>query len=131
MSGLLAVGYVGLIGRFLTPPPTGTEPLVKVGSVHDFILGMPKLASYNYGGIEQGVYVTNLGLDGWLALDFHCQHLQCAVNWSMSATAYVCPCHGGVYNIHGYVKSGPPPRPLTRRTIKIQGDSVLVGGRLI
>lgn len=131
LSGFLAVGYVGIIGRFLAPPPTGSEPLIQVGKVDDFILGMPKLVAYKNGGVEQGVYVTNLGLDGWLALDFHCQHLQCAVNWSMATQQYICPCHGGVYDIHGYVKGGPPPRPLARRNIQVQGNAVLVGGGLV
>ncbi len=130
LTGLLAIGYVGLIGRFLTPPPAGAEPLMKVGTVDDFILGMPRLVAYTYGGVEQGVYVTNMGLNGWLALDFHCQHLNCAVNWSPAENEYICPCHGGVYDINGNVKSGPPPRPLARRVIQIQNNSVLVGGRL-
>lgn len=131
LSGLIGISYIGLIGKFLVPPPAGTEPLAEVGKIYNFSEGTPKLVSYKNGGVEQGVYVVNLGNTNWLALDFHCTHLQCAVNWFDPLKSFVCPCHGGVYDIQGHVKSGPPPRSLSRRIIQIQGDSVLVGGSLV
>ena len=130
IGGLMGIGYLGLVGDYLNPPPLGSEPIKEVGKVSDFQPKTPKLVSYQNGGVEQGVFVINLEDQGWLALDFHCTHLQCAVNWIQGANYFACPCHGGRYDITGKVLGGPPPRPLHRRVIQIQGDSVMVGGQL-
>ncbi len=129
VAAVMGLGYLGVAGDFLKPAAAATsQPLWKVGQVSDFPEGVTKLVSYQGTGIEEGVYVTNLGSKGWLALDFHCRHLQCAVNWVEATKQFVCPCHGGVYDQMGNVISGPPPGPLYRRVIKISGDSVMVGG---
>ncbi len=131
VGGALGLGYLGLAGDFLIPPSDLSKPLQEVGKIGDFSVGSPTLVAYQGSGGSEGVYVTNLGDNGWLALDFHCTHLQCPVNWYDATKQYICPCHGGTYDINGNVLGGPPPHPLPRRIIKIQGDSVLVGGRLV
>jgi len=131
VGGVMGVAYFGLIGDYFNPPLVGSEQLAEVGKVADFTPGTPKLVSYTSAGVEQGVYVVNLGDEGWIALDFHCTHLQCAVNWLDATKSFACPCHGGMYDIKGNVQSGPPPRPLQRRVMQIQGNSVMIGGRLV
>jgi Rieske Fe-S protein len=128
VGAIIGLSYVGVIGDFLNPPAASAEPLQKVGTVDEFAVGTPKLVTYQGNGIEEGLYVTNFGQGEWLALDFHCTHLQCAVNWIQSTQQYACPCHGGVYDIRGNVISGPPPRALRKRRIKVEGDSVQIGG---
>jgi Rieske Fe-S protein len=130
IGGIMGIGYLGLVGGYFNPPSLGSEPLKPVGEVSDFQPRSPKLVVYNSGGIEQGVYVINFESEGWLALDFHCTHLQCAVNWIQATNTFACPCHGGVYDIKGNVISGPPPHALHHREIKIQGNTVLIGGIL-
>jgi cytochrome b6-f complex iron-sulfur subunit len=126
----IALGYIGTAAKFMEPPAANAEALKEVGKVSDFEEGVPKLVTYQ-GNSEEGVYVTNMGQEGWLALDFHCTHLQCAVNYVDAAKKFMCPCHGGTYDLKGNVLSGPPPKPLHRRVIKVQGDSVRVGGMLV
>ena len=60
------------------------------------------------------------------ALDSTCSHLGCRVGWDAQAGEFHCPCHGGVYDATGAVKSGPPPAPLARLTAKIEGGQVMV-----
>jgi hypothetical protein len=36
------------------------------------------------------------------------------VRWTPAAARFICPCHGGVYDIRGMVTGGPPVRPLDR-----------------
>ena len=50
----------------------------------------------------------------WIALSSRCMHLGCPVRWVDAAQRFICPCHGGVYNIRGQVTGGPPVRPLDR-----------------
>lgn len=130
ISAIIGLSYVGVLGDFLNPPAANAEPLQQVGQVSDFDEGSAKMVTYKGSTTEQGVYVINLGSQGWLALDSHCTHLQCVVNYVDALKKFMCPCHGGVYDLQGHVLSGPPPHNLHRRVIKIQGDSVLVGGML-
>jgi Rieske Fe-S protein len=50
----------------------------------------------------------------WIALSSRCMHLGCPVRWTPAAARFICPCHGGVYDIRGMVTGGPPVRPLDR-----------------
>ncbi len=127
----IALGYIGTAGMFLEPAAADAETLKEVGKVSDFEEGVPKLITYHGDSVEEGIYVINMGKEGWLALDFHCTHLQCAVNYVDSAKKFMCPCHGGVFDLKGNVISGPLPKPLQRRVIKVQGNSVRVGGMLV
>ena len=60
------------------------------------------------------------------ALDPTCTHLGCRVSWSPESKELRCPCHGGVFDHLGVVKSGPPPGPLPRLATKIDGDRILI-----
>ena len=48
---------------------------------------------------------------------------------SHAAAAFVCPCHGGVYNFLGIRTGGPPPRPLDRFYTLLRDGRVLLGPR--
>jgi Rieske Fe-S protein len=126
----MALGYIGTAATFLEPPAAGAEKLKEVGKVSDFQEGVPKLVTYQGETTEEGVYVLNMGKESWIAMDAHCTHLQCLVPYVDAVKKFMCPCHGGVYDLKGNVLSGPPPRPLHRRAIQVKGDSVRVGGVL-
>ncbi len=130
VGAALGLSYLGLMGNFVIPKvATAADTLQKVGSVAEFPLDTPTLVSYNGAGTEEGVYLINQGAEGFIALDFHCTHLQCAVSWVQASKQFICPCHGGQFDIQGKVLGGPPPQPLHRRIVKIEGDNVLIGGR--
>jgi len=72
--------------------------------------------------------------DQFDAYSINCTHLGCPVRWEAGAKLFLCPCHGGVYNIRGIVTGGPPVRPLDRFYTRVRGDRVenLVGlGQLV
>ncbi len=50
----------------------------------------------------------------WVAISTRCAHLGCPVRWVLAAERFICPCHGGVYDLQGVRVGGPPPRPLDR-----------------
>lgn len=62
----------------------------------------------------------------WLALSSRCMHLGCPVRWVDAAQRFICPCHGGVYNIRGQVSGGPPVRPLDRFYTRLNESTGLV-----
>lgn len=129
MGGLMGVGYLGGALRYLYPAnASGKGQLQDVGAVTDFVVGTPKLVTYLINGFKDGVYVVNLGSSSFIALDFHCTHLQCPVHWA--GTEFFCPCHGSSYNIRGLNIGGPAPRPLYRHYISVENGRVLIGGEL-
>ena len=70
--------------------------------------------------------------DRWnqfIALTSHCSHVGCPVGFYPAAGAFVCPCHGGVYDLRGRRTGGPPPRPLDRFFTRMRRGQVEVGPR--
>ena len=72
------------------------------------------------------VFLVKTGESSVTALDPTCTHLGCRVSWDAEARELRCPCHGGVYDRLGQVKSGPPPAPLPKLSTKIDGDKVFI-----
>lgn len=64
---------------------------------------------------------------GLIALSSRCTHLGCSVSWDRNRNEFICPCHGGRYDIAGNRLAGPPPAPLERMPVKIDGDRIHVG----
>jgi menaquinol-cytochrome c reductase iron-sulfur subunit len=62
----------------------------------------------------------------WVALSSRCMHLGCPVRWVAPAQRFICPCHGGVYNVRGIVSGGPPVRPLDRFYTRLNSQTGLV-----
>lgn len=61
------------------------------------------------------------------ALSAVCRHLGCLVEWSRCANLFICPCHGGKYDIQGLPVSGPPSSPLARIPMKVVDGKVYMG----
>ncbi|MCX7724370.1 MAG: ubiquinol-cytochrome c reductase iron-sulfur subunit [Thermodesulfovibrio sp.] len=61
------------------------------------------------------------------ALSPVCTHLGCFVNYDRNLNEFICPCHGGVYDIEGKVLKGPPKSSLNRFPIKIENNKILIG----
>lgn len=101
---------------------------VKEGAVgaREVVLERTVADGYMRRKLKQRIAVVRDGgaASGLAALSTTCSHLGCGVTWSDERKAFLCPCHGGVYDATGKVTDGPPPRPLTRLPL------VLEGGRL-
>jgi Rieske Fe-S protein len=65
----------------------------------------------------------------YIAISSRCAHLGCPVRWVDAAERFICPCHGGVYDLLGRRVGGPPVRPLDRFYTRINAGSVEVGPR--
>ncbi len=53
-------------------------------------------------------------LDKLNILSNSCAHLGCPVRWFPEKEEFLCPCHGGLYDINGGYVGGPPPRGMYR-----------------
>jgi Rieske Fe-S protein len=73
---------------------------------------------------EVGVYVLTEDGRSYHVLSNICTHLGCRIRWIAEREQFFSPCHNGVFDKHGYVVSGPPPRPLDEFETKIE-DGIL------
>ncbi len=55
-----------------------------------------------------------------------CTHLNCTVQYRADLREIWCACHNGMYDVEGRNVSGPPPRPLERFMVNVQGEDVVV-----
>ena len=81
---------------------------------------------YNQVVERRTVFLIKTGESAVTALDSTCTHLGCRVSWDMDAKVLRCPCHGGIYDMTGAVKAGPPPAPLTRLLTRVEDGQVQV-----
>src|SRR5512135_1690506 len=65
--------------------------------------------------------------EGPVVFSATCSHLGCLVNYHKERKEFVCPCHGGRYDLSGRNIAGPPPAPLTRFPVKRREGMIMVG----
>jgi menaquinol-cytochrome c reductase iron-sulfur subunit len=65
----------------------------------------------------------------FIAISSRCAHLGCPVRWVDAAERFICPCHGGVYDLLGRRVGGPPVRPLDRFYTRVAAGQVQIGPR--
>ncbi len=84
-----------------------------------------KLVGYVERDVRGSAWIASVG--GELrAYDPRCTHLGCSYSWSDESRRFECPCHGGRFTLDGTVVDGPPPRPLDRLPLKVEGGTVFV-----
>lgn len=79
--------------------------------------------------VNSKIFFVNTGKE-LFALSPVCSHLGCLVNWHRPKKRFICPCHGGRYDINGAVVEGPPPAPLSRLPLKIENAKAYIGLRV-
>ncbi len=136
---LPALGFA--IGPIFKTAPHNWET---VGSVEDFPDNnyIPVVITITPGIGEAGkttVYVRkrNPAIDTdpsdrdskFIAISTRCAHLGCPVRWVDAAERFICPCHGGVYDLLGRRVGGPPVRPLDRFYTRVKDGYVQLGPR--
>jgi len=75
---------------------------------------------------ETRIFLATLS-EGLTAFSAVCSHLGCIVDWDSRQEQFLCPCHGGRYDINGNVIGGPPPAPLTRLPVENRDGKIFVG----
>jgi len=73
------------------------------------------------------VFITRAPDGSLSSLSATCTHLGCLVSYNRVLGEFVCPCHGGRYNLQGDVIGGPPPRPLEKLPAKAEEGWAMVG----
>jgi Rieske Fe-S protein len=59
-----------------------------------------------------------------------CSHLGCLVNYHKDKSEFICPCHGGRYDLKGRNIAGPPPAPLAQFPVRKRDGMISIGVRV-
>jgi menaquinol-cytochrome c reductase iron-sulfur subunit len=136
-AGIAALLTVPAVGFLLSPLFEKTRvSLIRVGPVDQvpvgtptpFTVGVPTGEAYDTTPVNRIVYVVRKPSGDVLPLTNVCTHMQCDVHWDAALDQFLCPCHGGLYDMDGLNVGGPPPSPLPRwvhRLVEENGQTVL------
>lgn len=122
-SFAFVVGQLWIAGqswlRQRTPPPGAR----RIASRHDLAVGGSLV--FEYPAEHDTCVLIRLADAEFVAFSQKCTHLSCAVIPRPDQGVLHCPCHEGVFDLRtGGVIAGPPPRPLPRITLAIDGDDI-------
>jgi Rieske Fe-S protein len=84
---------------------------------------------FSYPSERDRCLLVRLGAQEIVAFSQACTHLSCAVVPKVDEGVFVCPCHNGYFDLRtGKNIAGPPPRPLPRILLEIEGGDVIAVG---
>ena len=125
-SGALCVGN-GFVAVQKFRHDKETFPTVAVAGVNEVPVGGVKL--FRYPTEDVPAMLLRRSETEWVAYLQRCTHLSCPVQYDHAAGRLECPCHNGAFDAAtGRVLSGPPPRPLARIALRVEGDSLVAHG---
>ena len=76
--------------------------------------------------VDRRVVYLSRDASGVRVLDSTCTHLGCRTRYDREARLFLCPCHGGAYDVDGHVVAGPPPAPLRRLNARVEDGRIFV-----
>lgn len=131
ISSIVAV-IVG--GTILSPAfAKQSESWVPAGPLRDLEDGVPTPVTVRVTrqdgyaeAVDQQVVFLVKSDAGVRAMSSTCTHLGCRVSYDASTKLLRCPCHGGVFTPDGHVVAGPPPRPLTELSTRVEDSKVFI-----
>jgi succinate dehydrogenase / fumarate reductase iron-sulfur subunit len=129
IGGVLASAFVGTSVR------QTSRKWARVENLEKFPLGQVTTRTIRYE-VQDGFYRQQIvkpvmiwrkpDVNEVVAYSATCTHLGCTVHWDEQKGLFVCACHGGMFDINGDVKAGPPPRPLDRYAFKVKDGYIYV-----
>ena len=136
--GSMMAAIVGLpvIQYFISPAlgKTTSDDWISLGSVDNFPFDIPTLFNFTItkvngwerSSLSYGAFVLRKEGQDPIVFSDVCTHLSCRVNWNEEKSEFYCPCHAAFFSKNGEVVSGPPPRPLDRYEIRLDGDQLFI-----
>ncbi len=130
LDGLIGGWLAALLASFLYPIlkfifPPYREPDEVILAFSEF-KDMPANSVKNFAwGSKLGLVKKNDDGSYWAFVGV-CTHLDCNVSYLPDQRKFFCACHDGWYDERGRNIGGPPPRPLRRLTLVLEGENLIV-----
>ena len=98
-----------------------------IARTNELAVGGVKLV--HYPDADTPALLIRLKNGEYVAYLQRCTHLSCPVHFAAATNRLECPCHNGAFDATtGAVLEGPPPRPLPRLVLRMEGDQILAEG---
>jgi Rieske Fe-S protein len=130
LNGLLAGGLGSFLASLLFPllrsviPPYKEPDEVRLPGADFEGLAEGEVRGFAWD-IKPGFLRKDAG-GGWTAFVGVCTHLDCNVSFLAAEKKYFCACHDGWYDAEGRNIAGPPPAPLRRLSVSVEGAEIVV-----
>lgn len=125
-SAISVTAFFAPVVRYAYPVlQTGAAQRLKVASKSE-LTPMSEGVKFEYDDIPGQLIQLQDG--SYAAYSLVCTHLGCIVKWEVKNEVFHCPCHGGKFNPEGAVTAGPPPKPLSKFRISVDGNDIFVEG---
>ena len=128
LLGSWLAGVVGSIlypiARYLVPPdlPEAVPPSVVAGKAADMAPNTGRIVAFG----TTPVIVVRTSTGDLRAFAATCTHLACTVQYRPDLEHIWCACHNGHYDLNGRNIEGPPPQPLDRYDVTVQGQEIVI-----
>ena len=126
-SCAFAAGQGWIAAQHLLRHRRPSPPRVKIAALS--ALPVRAVQAFVYPGERDRCLLIRLGEHELVAFSQVCTHLSCAVIPKLDEGVFLCPCHEGYFDLRtGKNLRGPPPRPLPRIVLEVDGDDVYATG---
>lgn len=126
-SGAFVAGQGWIAAQHLIRRNREAPPRLKVASIATLPIG--GVAEFSYPNEYDRCLLVRLGERDLVAFSQSCTHLSCAVVPRVEDGVFHCPCHEGYFDLRtGKNIAGPPPRPLRRILLELEGSDVFAIG---
>lgn len=122
-SGAFAAGQAWIAAQSLVRKGRKPPPRARIASLRDIAPGTA--VTFNYPNEHTPCLLIRTDDGELLAYEQKCTHLSCAVVPKIGQGVLHCPCHEGYFDLRtGQKLAGPPPRPLPKVILEVEGDDI-------
>jgi len=119
----LGAAFISPLVKYIVPPTR--EPDQVSAPLADFKdMALHTVKSFAWGNKPGFLKKTEEG--GFVAFVGVCTHLDCNVAFVAEQRRFYCACHEGWYDEDGLNVAGPPPAPLRRLAVSVEGDALII-----
>ena len=118
-----AATFIGPIVKFVFPPYKEPDE-VKVPAA-DYT-GLPANEVKGFAWGNKPGFIKRAADGSLMAFVAVCTHLDCNVTYLPNDRKFYCACHQGWYDENGINIAGPPPAPLRRLAVSVEGESLVI-----
>jgi len=119
----LGAAFISPFVKYIVPPTR--EPDQVSTPLEDFKDMAPNTVKGFAWGNKPG-FLKKTEEGGFVAFVGVCTHLDCNVAFVAEQRRFYCACHEGWYDENGLNVAGPPPTPLRRLAVSIEGDTLII-----
>lgn len=126
-SGAFVTGQAWIAVQDLVRKRRPAPPRVKIATLSEVAPGSSQV--FTYPKLLDSCLLIRTNEGELLAYSQSCTHLACAVVPRLAEGVLHCPCHEGYFDLKtGRNIAGPPPRPLPKIELEVDGEDVYAVG---